>query len=81
MRVVHVWHVGVRMTQRLVPVSVAVCTGGHGVVRVRVVPVVVAVRLFMLQRFMRMLVSVGLGQTQHDAGQHQQAAQNHQFAG
>ena len=79
MRVVHVWHVGVRMTQRLVPVSVAVCTGGHGVVRLRVVPVVEAVRMFMLQR--RMLVAVELGQMQHDAGQHQQAAQNHQPAG
>jgi len=58
MRVVHIGHVWMRVPQRLVLVPMAVFTQGHRVMRMRVVPIVVAVRMFVLQRFMDVLVAV-----------------------
>ena len=58
MRVVRVRHVGMRMPQRLVPVPMAVFTEGHRIVRVGVMPVVMAVGVLMLQRVMRVRVAV-----------------------
>ena len=66
------------MPQRLVPMAVAVRTLGHRLVPVIVMPVVVAVRVLVLQRFVLVLVAVRLRQVQHHAGQHQHAAQRHQ---
>ena len=57
---------------------VAVRADGHRVVCVRVVPVVVPVRVFVVERLMLVLVCVRFGKVQHDAGQHQQAAEQHQ---
>ena len=63
------------------PVTVAVLANRHGVVQVLVVPVVVAVGVFVLQRFVLVRMAMGLRQVQHHAGQHQHAAQRHQPAG
>ncbi len=54
MTVVRIRHMRMRMLQRLMPVRVAVRPSGHGIVRVLVVPVVVTVRVLVLQRLMRM---------------------------
>ena len=78
--VVRVRHVRVRVPHRLVPVTVAVRVSRHRVVVVQVVPVVVAVRVFVLQRLMHVFVAVRLRQVKHHAGQHQQPAQRHQPA-
>ena len=72
-KVVGVGHMRVRMLQRPMPMYVAVLAGRHRVVRMIVVPVVVAVRMFMLHRRMRVLVAVRFGQVQQHAGQHQRA--------
>ena len=69
------------MPQRRVPVPVAVRALGHRLVPVVVMPIVVPVRVFVLQRLVRVLVAVRLGQVQHHAGQHQRAAQRHPAAG
>lgn len=58
MGMVRVRHVGVRMLQRFVPVSMAVFALRHGIVHVVVMPVVVTVRVFMLQRLVHMGVIV-----------------------
>ena len=58
MLVVRVRHVGMRMLQRFVPVSMAMFTRRHGIVNVVVMPVVVAVGVFVLQRIVGVLVSV-----------------------
>ena len=58
MDVVGVRHVGMRMLLRLMPVSVAVLPSGHGVVRVHVVSIVMAVGMFMIQRLVRVRVAV-----------------------
>ena len=58
MTVVRIRHVGMRMMQRIMPVRVAVRPGGHGIVRVLVVPVVVTVGVLMLERLMRMRVGM-----------------------
>ncbi len=58
MTVVRIRHMRMRMLQWLVLMRVAVRPGGHGFVRVLVVPVVVTVRVLMLQRLMRMRVGM-----------------------
>ena len=42
------------------------------------VPIVMAVGMLVFQRFVRVLVSVALGQVQHHACEHERAAQQHQ---
>ena len=81
MNVVRVRHMGMHVLQRLMPVAVAVFTCRHGIVGVLVMPVVVAVGVFVLQRLVLVLVAMGLGQVQHHASQHQHAAQRHQPTG
>mgnify|MGYP003382481874 CR=1 FL=1 len=75
--VMRIRHVGMRMCQWFMPVSVAVLPSGHGLVIVRVVSVVMTVRVFVLQCVVGVLVTVGLRQVQHHAGQHQCATQRH----
>lgn len=58
MAVVRVWCVGMPVSKRLVPVVMAVLARRLGVVRVVVMPVVVAVGVFVLQRLMLVLVAV-----------------------
>ena len=79
--VVCVRHMGMRMLQRHMLVTVAVFACRHGVVHMVVVAVIVPVGVLVLQRFMGMRVAVGFGQVQDHAGQHQRAAQRHQAAG
>jgi hypothetical protein len=56
--VVGIRHVSMRMTRRFMPVSVAVLPSGCGIMPVLVVPVVVAVGVLVLQRFVLMLMAV-----------------------
>ena len=58
MRMVRVRHVGMRMALGLMLVRVTVFAGWLGVVAVRVVPVVVAVGMFVRQCFVRVFVAV-----------------------
>jgi hypothetical protein len=81
MAVVGIRHVGMCMLRRFMYVSVAVFSGGRGIMRVLVMPVVVPMRVLMLQRVVLVFVAVRLRQVQHHAGQHQHAAQRHQAAG
>ena len=58
MGVVCIRYVWVRMLLRLMSMPVAVLANGHGLMQVIVVPVVVAVRVFVLQRLVFVLVLV-----------------------
>ncbi|MFM2069680.1 MAG: hypothetical protein RLZZ584_4589, partial [Pseudomonadota bacterium] len=69
-RVVRIGRMRMGMAPRRMGVPVAVRADGHRVVRVVVVAVVVAVGMFVLQRLVRMLVRVRLGQVQQHARQH-----------
>ena len=60
--VVYVGHVGMCVSQRVVAVPMAVRPCGHGGVAVGVVPVVVAVGMFVLQGLVCVLVTMGFGQ-------------------
>lgn len=73
---VRVRHVRVRMAQGRVVMRVAVLSHWHLLMRMQVVTVIMAVGVLMLQRRVLMLVGVVLQQVQHDASQHQDAAQN-----
>ena len=72
MRVMRVWHVRMGMAPRFVTMQVAVHADGRVGMGVVVVPVVVAVRVLVRQRLVRMRVAVSLDQVQHEAGEHQQ---------
>jgi len=65
------------MPQRLVQMGMAVSAGRHDLMGVVVVPVVMAVRVFMLEALVRMLVTMGLHQVQHHAEHHQRASGRH----
>ena len=80
-RMMRIRHVRMRVPQRLMPMPVTVRTGGHRIMDMLVVSVIVAVSVFMFNRFVLMLVTVGLRQMQHHAGEHQYAARRHQRAG
>ena len=58
MRMVRIRHVGMRMALGFMPVRVAVFAGWLRVVAVHVVPVVMAVGMFVRQGFVRMFVAV-----------------------
>jgi len=73
MRMVVVRHVRVRVPHRLVPMHVAVSGHGRRMI-VRVMQVVMAVGMLVLDRFMQMLVRMPLGQVKQDACQHQPGA-------
>ena len=74
-------HVRMRMPRVHMPMPVTVRTGGHRIMPMLVVPVVVAVRMFMFNRFVLMPVTVRFHQVQYHAGEHQHAARRHQRAG
>jgi hypothetical protein len=69
------------MVQRLVAMAVAVRTLGHWLMLVVVMPIVMPMRVFVLQRLVFVFVAVRLGQVQQHAGEHQPAAQRHPAAG
>ena len=75
--VVHVRHVRMRVTDRLVTMAMAVRTGRFLVVRVGVMAVVVRMRMFMFQRVVQVFVTVRLEQVEHHAGEHQQRPGRH----
>lgn len=58
MQVVRVRHVGMPMSQRLVDMPMAVFARWHGIVHVLVMTIVMAVGMFVSQRFVRMLVAM-----------------------
>jgi len=76
--VVHIrrMRVGMRCRRMAVPMAVTAC--GHDRMRVDMVPVVVDVGMFMLQRLMAVLVSVVFGQMQCHTHKHQKAPEHHQ---
>jgi hypothetical protein len=78
--VVHIGRVRMDMLQRRVAAPVAVRVLGHQLVPVIVVPIVVPMRVFVLQRHMLVLVAMRLSQVQHHPDQHQYAAQRHPAA-
>ena len=80
-RMMHIRYVRMRVPQRLMPMPMTVRIGEHRIMHMLVVPVVVAVRVFMFNRFVLMLVTVRLRQVQCHAGEHQHAACRHQRAG
>ena len=61
-------HMCMRMAPRFVPVPVAVRAGGHGLVQVVVVAVVMAMGVLVLQRLVSVLMAVRFGQVQQHAG-------------
>ena len=65
---------------RLMRVPVAVTALRHHVVGVGVVPVIVAVGMFMFQCLVRMLMPVALSQMQEHTCQHKTAPQQHEPA-
>ena len=73
MRMVVIRHVRVRVPHRLVPMHVAVSGHGRRMI-VRVMQVVMAVGMLVLDRFMQMLMRMPLGQVKQDARQHQPGA-------
>jgi hypothetical protein len=74
-------HMGVAVPLWHMPVPVAVRALRHLFVTMFVVPVIVPMRVLMLQRFVFMLMVVRLGQVQRNAQQHQQTASRHAPAG
>ena len=74
MRMVRIRHMGMRVPQRLVTMPMAVGTGRHRDMHMVVVPVVVTVRVFVLRRFVSMLVTVRLRQVEYHPCEHQYAA-------
>lgn len=81
MRVRRVGNMGMGMTHWLVLVPMTVLPHRHHVVCVNVMSVVVAVRMFVLQRLVRVSVDMRLREMQHHPGQHQRAAPAGRSAG
>ena len=81
MRMVDIGHVFMHVPQRLMLMQVTMLACGHRVVTVVVVAVVVPMRMLMLQRVVGVFMAMGLGKMQHNARQHQRAAQCHHPAG
>ena len=63
---------------RLMGVLVAVAASWHYIVHMCMVPIVVSVSMFMLQHFVRVLVSMAFRQMEHYSRQHEHSAQQHQ---
>ena len=76
-RMVFVRHMAVRMPDRFMPVQVTVHADHLGDVDVAMVPVVMAVSMFMLDRVVHVLVPMRLGQMQHDACDHEPCTGQH----
>lgn len=67
MRVMLVRYMGMNMPGRLVPMQVAVLTDGQRVVGVGVVPVIMAMGMFVLRLVMLVFVPMALCEVEHDA--------------
>ncbi len=76
-RVVRIRYMGMHVSQRGVAMSVAMRTSRHRLMCVIVVAVVVPVRMFVLRRFVLVLVPVRFHEVEHYAGQHERAARRH----
>ena len=76
--VVHVGRVRVAVVQRAVVVRVAVRAGGHGVVAVQVVAIVVGVGMFVIHGLVNVVVAVVFCQVDQHPGHHEPAAREHQ---
>ena len=70
-----------RVKHGFVLMDMAVRPCRHGLMQMVVMPIVMTMGMFMRHDFMRVIVLMGFHQMQHDARQHQQAAQAHQSAG
>ncbi len=77
MGVVRIWDMRMHVAYRAVATPVAMRAGRHWNMKVVVVHVVVAVRVFVLRRVVLMLVPVRLHQMQHHACKHEHAACRH----
>jgi hypothetical protein len=73
-RVVLVGYMPVRVPRGHVPMPMAMLPGRHGIVGVTVMPVVVAVSVFVFHRLMLMIVGVRLRQVNHDPQHHEDGA-------
>jgi len=72
MRVMCIGHVRMRVVQRLVAVRVTVVTGGHHVVVMIMVSIVVPMRMLVLHRPVLVLVPVRREDVKDYTGEHQQ---------
>lgn len=81
MHMMCIGHMRMRVPQRSVSMAVAVLADRHRVVDMLVMGVVMPMRVLMIQRLVRVLMAMGLGQMQDHPGQHQHAAQGHRPAG
>src|SRR5260221_4254931 len=81
MRVMFVRHMRVCMPRWLMPMPMAVRRRRHGSVVMRMVPVVVAVCMFVFEGLVFMLVCMALCQMDHDADRHQRRAGGHPCPG
>ena len=69
-RVVGVRNVRVRVAPRIVAMSMAVRTGGHRLMQVVVMAVVVTMRVLVLDSLVQMFVRMRLGDVKHDTSDH-----------
>ena len=74
-------HVRVRMAPRFVAMSVAVFTRRHLFMHMIMVPIVMTVCVFMLQRYVLMFMAMALRQMQNHTRQHERGTYAHQPAG
>ena len=81
MQVVRVRHMRMTVPRRLVHMRVAVRALREGIVRVHVVPVVVAVGMLVLEPLVLVFMAVGFRQVQQHAQGHQHAASQHDPGG
>ena len=70
-------HVGVHMPRRLVAVQVAVLTDRQRFMGVGVMPVAMAMGVFMFRLVVLVFVPVALGEVEHDARSHEHRAGQH----
>ena len=77
MPVVGIGHMGMGVGDGFMPMPMAVHAAGHRIVYVVVVSVVMAVRVFVLKRFVGVHVGVGFRQVQEHPRQHQQSGHDH----
>ena len=74
MLMVQVRHMGMGMSGRRVCVPVAVRSCGHRIVRMVMMPVVMAMRVFVIQRRVQVLMLMSFAQMNNNASDHQQSA-------
>ena len=74
MRVMHIRHMRMNMGGRHMPVRMAVGAGARRIVDMGMVTVVVPMRMFMIERHVRMFMGMALRKMQDHTGQHQRRA-------